>query len=379
MHTTALSQDRPAWTWADLLSTYRFWGLFLWFVLTAAGMQYHQLFLFFRLTDVVGFTPRLAGTILSIAQGWGLLVALILVWVAIRTRPVLTLLITGGLAALAAFAVAASWPRGLAATVAMLFCLNMGFYVVTLLFPTLVAGALGGYEAFFVAFGVSFLFQYLMGGAMTPLYASLGASTSVNATTSAWPAYISAGLLLLAAICLIPVKHALFTVEPPPRGRSFAPKYREVFLTALLTAIVPFYVLYWLYQAHGEAAHLRSSRALLSPRGAVWIAAVVVTFPSILTALAVALLSAQGTEAVAGAVGIAAVPLLGLVMYSIMLTTLADHLNLRATELGLPRVCRPWAVFLWTMLFAPVAVGVLQSGLNGLAARTAQSAPAPAA
>jgi hypothetical protein len=375
MHTTALSQNRPAWTWADLLSTYRFWGLFLWFVLTAAGAQYHQLFSFFRLTEVVGFTPRLVGTIVSIAQGGGLLAALILAWAAIRTRPVLTLLITGGFAALAAFVVAAGWPRGLAATVATLFCLNTGFYVVTLLFPTLVAGALGGYEAFFVAFGVSFLFQYLMGGAMTPLYASLGASTSVNATTSAWPAYISAGLLLVAVICVIPVKHALFTVEPPPRGRCFAPKYREVFLTALLTAIVPFYVLYWLYQAHGEAAHLRSSRALLSPRGAVWIAAVVVMFPSMLTALAAALLSAQGT----GVVGIAAVPLLGLVMYSIMLTTLADHLNLRATELGLPRVCRPWAVFLWTMLFAPVAVGVLQSGLNGLAARTAQSAPAPAA
>ncbi|HYB62432.1 MAG TPA: hypothetical protein VEH50_13255 [Methylomirabilota bacterium] len=375
MHTTALSQNWPAWTWADLLSTYRFWGLFLWFVLTAAGMQYHQLFSFFRLTDVMGFTPRLVGTILSVAQGGGLLVALILAWAAIRTRPVLILLITGGLAALAAFAVAAGWPRGLAATVAMLFCLNTGSYVVTLLFPTLVAGALGGYEAFFVAFGVSFLFQYEIGGAMTPLYVSLGASTSVNATTSAWPAYISAGLLLVAVICLIPVKHALFTVEPPPRGRSFAPRYREAFLTALLTAIVPFYVLYWLYQAHGEAAHLRPSRALLSPRGAVWIAVVVVMFPNMLTILAAALLSAQGDEAW----GIAAVPLLALVMYSIMLTTLADHLNLRATELGLPRVCRPWAVFLWTMLFAPVAVEVLQSGLNGLAHRTAQSAPAPAA
>jgi hypothetical protein len=343
MHTIALSQNRPAWTWADLLSTYRFWGLFLWFVLTAAGMQSRNMFLFFHLTDRLGLTPSSAGTVMLIAQSAALLFALILAWAAIRTRPVVTLLITSGLVALAAIAFTASWSREVVAmaTVAMLICLSVGSYVATLLFPTLIAGALGGYEAFFVAFGVSFFFQYAMDAAISAAYSGVSYVRTSGVLESS--AYVSAGLLLAAVICLIPIKHSLFTVEPPPRGRSFAPKYREVFLTALLTAIVPFYVLYWLYQAHGEAAHLRPSRALLSPRGAAWIAAI---------------------------------PLLGAVMFPFMLTTLADHLNLRAAELGLPRVCRPWAVFLWTLLFAPVAVGVLQSGLNGLAARTAQPAPA---
>ncbi len=336
MNTTALSQNRPAWTWADLLSTYRFWGLFLWFVLTSTGMQYHNMFLLVHLTERLGLTPSYAGTAMFIARSAALPLALIVAWAAIRTRPVLTLLITGGLTALAAFAFTASWSRGLVAmaTVAMLVCLSVASYVVTLLFPTLIAGALGGYEAFFVAFGVSFLFQYAMGAAMNGAYSGTFDSAGLEAT-----AYVSAGLLVAAVIFLLPVKHVLFTVEPPPRGRSIAPKHREPILAGLLTAIVPFYFLYWLYQSHGEAAHLRPSRALLSPRGAVWIAVI---------------------------------PLLGLVMIPVMLTTMADNLNLRAVELGLPRICRPWVVFLFTLLFAPVAIGVLQSGLNALALRTAQ-------
>ena len=117
------------------------------------------------------------------------------------------------------------------------------------------------------------------------------------------------------------------------------PQHREPILAGLLTAIVPFYFLYWLYKSHGEAAHLRPSRTLLSPRGAVWIAVI---------------------------------PLLGLVMIPVMLAAMADNLNLRAGELGLPRVCRPWLVFLFTLLFAPVSVGLLQGGLNSLALSTAQ-------
>jgi len=338
MNTTVFGQNRPAWTWADLLSTYRFWGLFLWYVLTAAGMQYQNFFLFFHLQREFDLPMGDLETGLAIARSAALLVALLVGWTAIRTRPVVVMLIAGGLASLAAFALAAGWPGGYPAIVVLLFCEFVGSYVATLLFATLIAGALGGYQTFFVAFGVAYLFQYSMSVTMPWAFGSIESRGG-----AAPAAYVSAGMLLVAVILLLPVKHDLFTVEPPPRGRSIVPQHREPILAGLLTVVVPFYFLYWLYQSHGEAAHLRPSRTLMSPRGAAWIAVI---------------------------------PLLGLVMVPVVLTTMADNLNLRAEELGLPRICRPWVVFLFTLLFAPVAVGVLQSGLNALALRAAQPAPA---
>jgi hypothetical protein len=338
MNTIALSQNRPAWTWADLLSTYRFWGLFLWYVLTAAAMQYQNLFSVIHLRMEFAMPLSDLETGLAIARSAALLVALLVGWTAIRTRPIVAILITGGLASLAAFALAAGWPGGYPAIVVLLFCVFVGSYVATLLFATLIAGALGGYQAFFVAFGVAYLFQYAMSVTM-----DWGFGSIISWVGAAAAAYVSAGILLLAVILLLPVKHVLFTIEPPSRGRFIAPQHREPILAGLLTAVVPFYLLYWLYQSHGEAAHLRPSRTLLSPRGAVWIAVI---------------------------------PLLGLVMIPVMLATMADNLNQRAAELGLPRVCRPWVVFVFTLLFAPVAVGVLQSGLNAVALRTAQPEPA---
>jgi len=373
MHTTALSQNRPAWTWADLLSTYRFWGLFLLFVLTSAGMQNH-FYLMHLLLRRFHSSLGIENTAGSFAQGASLCAAMILTWVAIRTKPVVVLLCTSGLAVLAAFAFAAGWPGGLIASVTMLTCVQMGSYVVTLLFPTLIAGALGGYETFVVAFGVAFLFERAVSLAMGFVTAGLSNLTGADAA-----GYVSAGLLLAAVICLIPVMHELFTVEPATRGSSIAPQRREAFLAGLLTAIIPFYMLYWVYKAHGEAAHLRPSRALLSPRGAAWIVAAIVLFPSLLASVTMRLMIAQSSAQGTDVIGILAVPLMALVIYSILLTTLTDQLNLCAADLGLPRVCPPWAVFLLTMLVSPVAVGILQAGLNKLAERAAQATPVPAA
>ncbi len=373
MHTTVLSQNRPAWTWADLFSTYRFWGLFLWFVLASAAMQIHYLFLYQHLNRLL-WTFSMIGTVTATTRGLSLSIALILAWAAIRSKPVVILLCTSGVAALAAFALAAGWPGGLVATEVLLFCMQLGAWVVTLLFPTLIAGALGGYETFVVAFGVALLSQHAMSlvmmGVSSALIRSYGLATA---------GYVSAGMLLAAVICLIPVKHALFTVEPPARGRAIAPSHREPFLAGLLALIVPFYLLYWLYKAHGEAAYLKPSRALLSPRGAAWIAGVVVLFPLTVTPLVMRLMAALPSLHVSDVAGLLAVPFMALAVYAILLTNLANHLNVCAAESGLPRVCAPWAVFLLTMLFSPVALGILQAGLNKLAERTAQPALVPGA
>ena len=370
MHTSVLSPNRPAWTWADLFSTYRFWGLFLWFVLASAGVQLHYMYSY-QYLDRMGIMPITRSTIMAVAQVAALPLALILAWVAIRTKPVVIMFCAGVLAAFAAFAFAARWPGGQAATAVLVLCVRLGSSVATLLFPTLIAGAIGGYESFVVAFGAAFLFQYGIGMNMLPVGAVLIHRFGLSAA-----GYACASLMLAAVIYLIPVKHALFTTEPPARGDAIAPQHREPFLAGLLTAVVPFYMLYWLYKAHGEAAHVRPSRTLLSPRGAAWVVAMVVLLPMLLTPLAVTLLTALASRHDSSSeLGLMAVPLIALVVYSLILTTLADHLNLCAAESGMPRVCAPWGVFLATMLFSPVAIGILQAALNDLSERGAKPAP----
>jgi hypothetical protein len=309
-----------------MLSTYRFWGLVPWFLVN--GIVVQHLYVLFRLM----YGLRASETAMSVLGILALPIAFFVAWAAIRTSPVRIALITSGVMVLAATGVAMNWPGGEASALVMILVLHLGSTISLLVFPAIIARALGGYEAFFVAFGVSYILQSVVRVALGP------AIPGIVAQVALYGAFLWVGLLLAGAIFLIPVKRALFTVEPPPRGRSLEPKHREPLFAGLLT-LVPGYVLYWLYRAHGEAAHLRRSRALLSPRGAV---------------------------------GIAFVPL----MIPIMLTTLADHLNQRAAELGLPRMRRPWAVLLWGIFLAPVAVGLVQAGLNRLASSTAKAAAA---
>jgi hypothetical protein len=93
---------------------------------------------------------------------------------------------------------------------------------------------------------------------------------------------------------------------------------------------VPFYGLYWVYRSHGEVAAIAPSRDLLSPRGALW--------------------------------GTILVPFLAL----FAMASLLDALNARCQHVGRPRLRSPVTIFLWTLLFAPVAVALIQSGINRL-------------
>jgi hypothetical protein len=250
-----------------------------------------------------------------------------LAWIGVRSKPLDTLLFAGCLQLLAAgalmvFLLAPPSGSGVVVLVQLLFFfVYLGAVVVQLVVPALIAGALGSSHGFLIAFGALYILDRMI-NMLSPLVYGLS-------DTHVHPVHVLAGVLLLAVICLLPIRQALFTEGPPARGRALEPRYREPVAVAFLS-LVPFWVLYWIYRAYGEAAYLDRSRGLLSPRGAAWIWLV---------------------------------PLMG----PILLMTLADHLDERAVAWGVPRRRRVWAIFAWSVFFPPVAIGMLQGGLNRLA------------
>jgi hypothetical protein len=336
VNSTTAADQKPTWTWADLLSTYRFWGLLLFYVLAGAGMRTVLNSAAFSLYRRYNLRPAdYSG--LYLMSLLCIPLAFYLAWIAIRSRPLDTLLFVGCLQIVAGgvlMVFGPNLPRGPGVVIVggvLFFFLYLGSVVVQLVVPALVAGALGSSLGFIIAFGALYTTEHL-----TYMLPSLSFAL---AETSNGLMYLLGGVLLVAVICLLPIRQALFTEEPPARGRSLEPSYRGSVAVALLT-FIPFYVLYWIYRAYGEAAYLHRSRGLLSPRGAAWIWLV---------------------------------PLMG----PILLMTLADHLDQRAAAWGVPVRRRVWAIFAWSVFFPPVAIGMLQGGLNRLASHQ-RDLPPPA-
>ena len=209
--------------------------------------------------------------------------------------------------------------------------------LILILFVAALAGTRGGVQTALVGFAPAWFLGLLFSQGIAILTGRIAQTQGFQ--SSSWVVTV---LLLLTVVVLIPVRGELFSIDPPERGRSLVPVKREPVVAALLSCFVPFYLVYWIYRIHGEEAYVRPSRQLLSPRAAAWISVI---------------------------------PLVGAFLFPIMLSTLADHHNEVAEASGIPRVQRPWAVFLWSVLFSPVAVGLVQAKLNELVARQAHIEP----
>lgn len=328
-----LTVDFPRPDRSLLPGTYRYWGLVLAFVFSMAALQLYTNFVRLRFLRP-GFEniQRIEN---STGFCWILLAALV-VWIALRTRPVRVLAIT---AVLAAGASAASLIPAINANVSLalagIFIPLLGATLLISL-PALLAKARGGSQPLVVGFGVAWLCGNLFAVGLTVL------------TESAISKY---GLLflsleitilpLLAFIALLPIRRKQFTVELPRKKRWFESVSRDPVMTALLSCFVPFYVVYWAYRIHGEEAYVKPSSRLLTPKAAAWLTAI---------------------------------PVLSAVLFPIMMSTLAEHHNEVAAESESGYIQQPWVIFLWCIVCWPAAVGLVQARLNLLVANSVRSA-----
>lgn len=320
---STLTPPTESWSWADQISTYRFWGLLAFYafsgVLARVVFQFElveAVFSAYSGTLAVGYAELIfsIGALLGVLLAWA--------WVSSDWAPKKALLFFGllqliGLVFLGLGSFSGTWFYVAA------FVFGLGLGAVLLGVPAVIAGGRGGFTTFVLVFG-SFLivgnFLRLVAPAIGGLIiATFGLRGSVALTGS---------ILLLGLLLLIPANPVFFDEPPPLRSHSFAPRRRSPIIVALL-GFVPLYSFYWLYLIHGEVAHLAPSRSLLSPRAAVWTAFV---------------------------------PFLSLVS----MATLINQLNFRASQLGKPPYSSPLAMFFWSLIFFPLGMALIQSAINGL-------------
>lgn len=326
---TEAKEQTPPWTWADQLSSWRFWGLLIAYILIIPVSNAAMSLSFTFLMDHDGIASAKIGNMGMVR--WGAAAyGFCLAWLIVRWRPAAGLAI---MAFLTAIGLTLSFiPVTMALWVRYAGWVAIGISTGTfaLVVPAVVAGGKGGAEAFLVSFGAISSLGVALGMATFALFGAW-----VNARGMQHLVYVAVIPVTIGAIILLTLKAELFSGPPPVRGYGLSPKRRDPVSVALLF-LVPFYGLYWMYRAHGEVAATAPSRALLSPRAALF--------------------------------GILFVPFL----YLVAMASLVDALNARRKEIGQPRVHSPVAIFVWALFLPLVAAAKIQSDLNTL--RVAQSA-----
>lgn len=318
----SLQQAGPTWTWADQISSYRYWGLLAFYALSIAGSS--SIFLTFPITtaqhDLSVFQIALLMASIQIGGSFGFYLA----WTATRRNPVRSLFFFGVLQLLGA---------GLMATqllVAMFLggaIFGAGAAAVVISVPAILAGGRGGLEAFMVAFAAVSIFAGFVKGVVSPLAgASLAYIPSPMMPLIFIGIPVCVGLLFLAR-----VNRCLFSEPPELRETALQPREKDptnVFLLSVIPLLGLIYALRWLSRAYGEVMAIAPSAKLLSPKSAV-VAAVLIP-----------------------------------VLVPVMTATLADSLNEQAEQRGMAPLRNPMAIFIWTILFYPVALSLIQGAIN---------------
>jgi hypothetical protein len=308
------------WTWADMISSWRYWGLLIVYVVMVglAGPTYALTS--FYLQSSLGLSATEYGGILSLSQ-LGTALGFCLAWPAIkgRTRIWLIAFVAIKVAGLTLL-LHSSVPVAARAIGGALVGLSIGSTLLTV--PAVLGQARSGAESFVVTFGAISTIGIIV--------STISSVLAIRLIDTSNPQQISLFISLCAmvsVIALLSLDGKLFTTQPPQRGYALTPVERRPFEVALLF-LVPFYGLYWIYRIHGEVASTRPSRTLLSPRGALFTAMFVPFLMLVITA------------------------------------SLIEILNEDRTNLGKPQFQSPVKIFVWTLLFPPAAAAMIQSAFN---------------
>lgn len=258
------------WTVADMISSYRFWGLIFYAILTSAALAVFITFTPAFLRQV-GFSIAIISASVSTLQ-FCLLPGFLLAWGASRIKNcyvlyLVTLVISLGLA---------SFCLGLENEKFLLLgylLIGLGQGCFTILLPTYLAGAIGVTEAFVIVFGLYSLLTMAAKIVATPLAGYFYNYIASDGPLIAIPFFVS---VILALLFFLPVKKKLFFESPAPRySTKRAPAHVDPPAVFLLFSFIPFYSIYWFFRIHRETHSLISTPQLMTARGAAWCAALV--------------------------------------------------------------------------------------------------------
>ena len=330
------TQQKPAtkWTWADLHSSYRFWGLVFYFVFIASSQYILNIYSALYMKQSSDLSYSIIGVAFG-AQQAGFLFGVILAWMASRMKSYHSLYLFSAfyLLGLALFCFNTANPFALIAGEVLI---GLGLGAIMLIIPAFIAGAVGSTEAYVLAFGLMATLKLLNNISIAPLAGWLFDMDLLLGNSS----YFFAVLVtpaIIGTLLLLPIKAHLFNVAPPVRQAApAAPKHRDPAITFLLY-FVPFYNIYWLVKIHAEIRNYSQSATLLTPRGAGWSAfAVSIVTPAI---------------------------------YS----TLNDNLRAIIESHGQTARYKTWLIILFAFLLPPLSAALIQSQMNEINGNLANS------
>lgn len=318
-----LSLSQPDWTWAEIISTYRFWGIFFPAVFSAMSFQ-------MVLSALDGFVPvylsmEEIGFMKLGALVAGPVLGLYLAWFGSRGKLLRWIQAAGILQFLCSIAICWGFiPAWLTGTL-------MGAAACTLVLavPAIIAGSIHRLEGFLIAFGSILLVSQLL--AVVSSFWSVLLLHRVGGSIVLTPdrsLILLSGILPLGVLLSLPVKTSLFSTPPPDRRHPDKPLQRKPVIVAFLWILLPFYTIYTLFRLARETAYLSKSRRVPAP----W--AVIPVF--CLIPFMIPILMADFTEA----------------LYEDKAPDERDHFSRR--------------IFLWALFFFPVAVALMQVRINEL-------------
>jgi hypothetical protein len=326
MEKEKISTNEASWTWADQISTYRFWGIFLFFIfLLVPNVIMNFSYSIFR--DSYGMSATELGTAMAFKSfaGFG---GLWLAWFMVRMKNHYLLYLFSSFTIIGLLLLLLLTPSIIALSISY-FLIGLSFGAIALAIPTIISGGKGGSEMFVVSFGLITFFELVAWPSFTGLFGIL--YDILNTPKS----YVIIGLVstLIGTILLLPVKAELFNIPPPERKKILTPIHREPVIVALL-CLVPLYNIYYIlhlsYRLHGEINKINPTQNILSPRAAVW------------STLFLSILS------------------------PIIVSSLNTNLIIKLKENNVLRFYKTWAIILWAFIFIPISYALIQSNLNQL-------------
>ena len=312
-----------SWTWADQISSYKFWGIFLFYIfLLIPNMIINYSFSLFR--ESLNLNAAQIGTALGIKSFAGL-AGFWLAWFMVRSKNHFIIFLYSAFIIIGLLLILLI-PSVISLSIGF-FLIGLGFGAITLAIPTIIAGGRGGSEMFVVSFGLITFFEVVAWTSSSGLIGSL--SGILN--NPKLPIIIAIISSLIGTILLIPVKSTLFNCSPPERKFSLTPTFREPFVLVLL-CLIPlyniYYIIYLSYRFHGEVNSINPTQNILSPRAAAWCT----LFLSVVA------------------------PIITCSLNSNLIPKITDH--------GKPTHYRNWSIILWSFIFVPISYALIQSNMN---------------
>jgi len=312
-------KEATTWTWADQISSYRFWGLLIFYILTIGAYSLYN-------SSLVSYnydTKELSLTMVSssfIAGRFAYLYGFLLAWIAIRTIKHYMLYIcsimifVGMILTFILFNYVTIFPSQI--------IISLAIGAISIIIPSIIAGGRRGSDMFVVSWGILTLFSFYTETGINQAGVLFGSILDTS-----YSFLICAAIVFLTIFFLIPVNSELFAGIPPLRGRIQPLQKREP-LHVLLLCFIPFFYLYWLYHVHGEIRSINNSPKLLSPRASVWL---VLFIP---------------------------------ILFPIIMATLNDCINGDdGSQKMKDSYSTVWIVF-WSFVFFPIGAAMIQSSIN---------------